>query len=144
MVLCGCLLAVPAVFRGKINFSNEIVMYVNTLNAMTAGLIRGVDNYLFHKLTQKRGGKLRRLSVLLHDFQEALNVDSLDFGGSYNRPQFFRRLSHETYEPPVQGAGRRAGPGLLGVLHLKNFRPALNEGGNHYSRTSRFRKINLD
>jgi hypothetical protein len=34
----------------KINFANEIVMHVNPLGAMAAGFVRGVGNYLSHKL----------------------------------------------------------------------------------------------
>ena len=50
LALCGCLPANLAVFRGKINFANEIVMHVNPLGAMAAGFVRGVGNYLSHKL----------------------------------------------------------------------------------------------
>lgn len=48
---CGCRFAILAKLRGKINLPNKVIMYVNALGAMAAGLIRGVDNYLFHKLT---------------------------------------------------------------------------------------------
>ena len=51
VVSCGCHFAVPAKFRGKINLPNKVIVYVNALGAMAAGLVRGVDNYLFHKLT---------------------------------------------------------------------------------------------
>ena len=37
---------------------------VNTLGTMAAGLIQGVNNYLFHKLTQKGRGQFGRFSVL--------------------------------------------------------------------------------
>ena len=51
VVSCGCRFAVPAKFRGKINLPDKVIVYVNALGAMAAGFIRGVDNYLFHKLT---------------------------------------------------------------------------------------------
>ena len=35
-VSCGCLFAVLAKFRGKINFANEVIMYVNALDSSGA------------------------------------------------------------------------------------------------------------
>ena len=77
MVLCGCLFVVPAVFRGKINLANEVIMYVNALDAVAAGLIGGMDNDFLHKLPQKRRGQLGGLSILLDNFQKALDIDCL-------------------------------------------------------------------
>lgn len=58
VVSCSCRFAVPAKFRGKINLSNKAIVYVNALGATASGPIRGVDNYLFQKLTQKGRGQL--------------------------------------------------------------------------------------
>lgn len=92
VVSCGCRFAVLAKFRGKINLPNKVIVYVNALGAMAAGLIRGVDNYLFHKLTQKRRGQLGGFSVLLYNPQKILDIDSLGFRLGYSTPQFLRRL----------------------------------------------------
>ena len=50
----SCLFAVLAKFRGKINLSDKIIVYVNPLDTVAAGFVRGVNNHLFHKLTQER------------------------------------------------------------------------------------------
>jgi len=67
------LLLLPTIFRGKIDFPDEIVVYVNSLNAVTAGLVRFIDNDLVHKLMQELGGQFRRLSVFFHDFQKTVD-----------------------------------------------------------------------
>ena len=67
-------------------------MHINPLYPVSAGLIRGVDDYLLYKLPQKRRGQFRGLSVLLHDFQKALDIDSLGSGGIYNSPVVFNGL----------------------------------------------------
>ncbi len=38
-----------AIFRGKIDLPNEIVVYINPLDAVSAGLVGFVDNNLIHK-----------------------------------------------------------------------------------------------
>ena len=72
---CGRPFAVSAEFRRQVDFTNEIVIHINSLDAMAAGLVRGMDNDLVHKLPQDNGGQLRGLGILLHDFQEALHID---------------------------------------------------------------------
>ena len=52
------LLLLPAIFRGKINFPNKIVMYIYPLYAVAAGFVSFMDNNLFYKLMQKLGGQL--------------------------------------------------------------------------------------
>ena len=88
----SCLFAVLAKFRGKTNLSNKIIVYVNPLDTVAAGFVRGVNNHLFHKLMQERRSQLRRLGVLLHDFHKALDIDRLGFGGGYSLPQFLYGL----------------------------------------------------
>ena len=72
---CGCLLAILAILRGKFNLANEIVRHLNPLNAVAAGLVRGVDNYLFHKLTQEDRGQLCRCGVLPYNLQKTLDIE---------------------------------------------------------------------
>ena len=67
-------------------------MYVNTLGAMTAGFIRGVGNYLFHKLAQKGWGQFCRCGVLSYNLQKALDIDSLGFNFIYNSLHLLCRL----------------------------------------------------
>ena len=55
---------------------------------MAAGFIRGVNNYLFHKLTQKGRGQFRGFGVLLYNLQKILDIDSLGFCLGYNTSQF--------------------------------------------------------
>ncbi len=49
------LLLLPAIFRGKINFPNKIVMYIYPLYAVAAGFVSFIGNNLFYKLMQKLG-----------------------------------------------------------------------------------------
>lgn len=66
----------------------RLIVYVNALGAMAAGFIRGVDNYLFHKLTQKRRGQFGGFGVFLYDFQKILDIDNLGFRLGYGTSQF--------------------------------------------------------
>ena len=47
------LLLLPAKFRGKINLPDKVVVYVNPLDAVAAGLVGFVDNDLVHKFMQE-------------------------------------------------------------------------------------------
>ena len=72
-------------------------MYVNALDAVAAGLIGGMDNDFLHKLPQKRRGQLGGLSILLDNFQKALDIDCLRLSCVYDSGQilyglFQRRL----------------------------------------------------
>ena len=49
-VSCCCF---SAVLRGQVDFSDKIVMYVNLLYPVSAGLVRGMDNDFLHKLMQE-------------------------------------------------------------------------------------------
>lgn len=49
------LLLLPAIFRGKINFPNKIVMYIYPLYAVAAGFVSFIGNNLFYRLMQKLG-----------------------------------------------------------------------------------------
>ena len=51
-----------------------------------------MNHHLLHKLPQKRRGQFGGLGVLLHDFQKALDIDGLGFGGIYDSPEIFNRL----------------------------------------------------
>lgn len=42
----------PAVFRGEVNLSHEVMRYVNPLYPMGAGLVRGVNDDLLRRLLQ--------------------------------------------------------------------------------------------
>lgn len=87
------LFPVLAKFRGKINLSDKIIVYVNPLDTVAVGFVQGVNNHLFHKLTQERRIQLRWLGVLLHDFHKALDIDRLGFGDGYN----FRKSSMDCF-----------------------------------------------
>lgn len=89
---CGCLFLVLAVLRGQINLPNEGVVYINPLYPVSTGLVRGMNDHLFHKLPQDGRGQLGRLGVLLHDFQKALDIDGLGLGGVHDDPEVFNRL----------------------------------------------------
>lgn len=52
------------IFRRKLNFPNKIIMYINPLYAVAAGLVGLMDNNLIHKLMQKLGSQFCRLGVL--------------------------------------------------------------------------------
>ena len=75
------LLLLPAKFRGKINLPNKVVVYVNPLDAVTAGLVGFVDNDLVHKFMQELGSQRCRLGVLLYNFQKTSDIDSLRYFG---------------------------------------------------------------
>ena len=97
MVSCGCFFAIPAKFRGKIYLANEVIVYVDALNTVAAGLIGSMDNDFLHKLPQKGRGQLGGLGVLFYNLQKALDIDRLRSGGVYDRGQilyglFQRRL----------------------------------------------------
>ena len=87
-VSCGCLFAVLAKFRGKINLPDKIIVYVNALDTMAAGFIGSMDNDFLHKLPQKCRGQFSWLGVFLYDFQKTLDIDSLGLGGGYYLSQF--------------------------------------------------------
>ena len=77
----------PAKFRGKINLPDEVIVHVNTLDTLAAGLIRGMDNNFLHKLPQKCRGQFGGLGVLFYDFQKVLNIDRLCLCGVYDNGQ---------------------------------------------------------
>ncbi len=52
-------------------------MHVDPLYPVSAGLVRGVNYHLLHKLPQDCRGQFGGLGVLLHDFQKTLNIDGL-------------------------------------------------------------------
>ena len=83
------LLLLPAKFRGKINLPDKVVVYVNPLDAVAAGLVGFVDNDLVHKFMQELGSQRCRLGVLLYNFQKTSDIDSLRFGCLYNDAQTF-------------------------------------------------------
>ena len=60
------LLLLPAKFQGKINLPDKVVVYVNPLDAVAAGLVGFVDNDLVHKFMQELGSQRCRLGVLLY------------------------------------------------------------------------------
>ena len=62
-VSCGCLFAVLAKFRGKINLPDKIIVYVNLLDTMAVGFVWGVDNHLFHELTPHRSNNKKMLPL---------------------------------------------------------------------------------
>lgn len=86
------LLLLPAKFRGKINLPDKVVVYVNPLDAVAAGLVGFVDNDLVHKFMQELGSQRCRLGVLLYNFQKTSDIDSLRFGCLYNDAQTFNGL----------------------------------------------------
>ena len=51
------LLLLPAKFRGKITLPDKVVVYVNPLDAVAAGLVGFVDNDLVHKFMQELGSQ---------------------------------------------------------------------------------------
>ena len=67
-------------------------MYVNPLDAVTAGLVGFMDNDLVHKFMQELGSQFCRFGVLLYDFQKTFDIDSLCFGGFHNGTQTFNGL----------------------------------------------------
>lgn len=71
------LLFLSTIFRGEINFPDEIVVYINTLDAMPTGLVSFMDNDFVHKFMQKLWGQFGRLGILFYNPQKALDIDSL-------------------------------------------------------------------
>lgn len=63
LVLCGCLFAILAKFGRQVDFSDEIIVYVDALDSMAAGFVGSVDHKLTYKLSQERGGQLHRVSI---------------------------------------------------------------------------------
>ena len=86
------LLCLSAIFWGKINLPDKVVVYVYPLYAVAAGFISFMDNDFIHKLMQELGSQFCRLSVFLYDFQKTLDIDDLRFGGFYNGAQAFNGL----------------------------------------------------
>ena len=51
---------------GKIDFTDKIVVNINLLGTVAAGLVRGMDNDFLHKSVQQFGKQFVRYGVLLH------------------------------------------------------------------------------
>lgn len=68
------------------------MVYVNPLDAMTAGFVIFMDNDFVHKLMKKLGSQFCRSGVLLFDFKKALNTDRLYFSGFNYGTQIFNEI----------------------------------------------------
>ncbi len=89
-------------------------MHIDPLYPVSAGLVRGVNDHLLNKLPQDCQGQIDGFGVLLHDFQKALDIDSLGSGGIYNSPVVFNGLFQVRLLLLVSlGYFRKPGIGLL-------------------------------
>ena len=80
------------IFGGKVDFTDKVVMYVDSLYAVAAGFVRFADKNLVYKFVQNIRGQFCRFGVLLNYFQKALDIDGLCLCGFYNGAQAFNRL----------------------------------------------------
>ena len=73
---------------GQINFTHKIIVNVDLLGAVAAGLIRGVNDNLFHKLMENVGGQCFRLYVAANNFEEAFDIHGLPLDALNDLSQF--------------------------------------------------------
>ena len=88
LALCGCLPANLAVFRGKTNFANEIVMHVNPLGRWLLDL-SGAWATTFPTNSCKRA-RVNSVGTVYfpYNLQKILHIDGLVFNCAYNGLQF--------------------------------------------------------
>ena len=72
---CSRLLPSFNCFHRHIDLTDKVIVNVHLLDALSAGSVSFMEDYLFHKHTQNLWSKLLRFDIASDHFQKTFNVD---------------------------------------------------------------------